>query len=264
MPLLQATGITKRFGGVTAVSDATVAAEEAQITALIGPNGAGKTTLFNIMTGFERPNEGSVVFDGREIRGRRPWQVARMGMARTFQTPVGFPSLSVWDNLMVSGADDAAESLGRAFLGRRSWKPLLRDVEERAERVLLDLGLWDRRHRLIADLGAGEQKLVEFARQLVNEPRMLLLDEPASGVDPVAIDRLRDLILGLKARGISMLVIDHNLSFILSIADRVYVLAEGAVIAQGPPDEIAHDPRVIEIYLGDGATAAVAAARGAS
>jgi branched-chain amino acid transport system ATP-binding protein len=250
MPLLQVDGVTKRFGGVTAVNDASMAAGEGSITALIGPNGAGKTTLFNVITGFEAANEGRIVFDGQEVHGKKPWQVARLGMVRTFQTPVGFPTLSVWDNLMVSGASDEAESLWRAIAGRRSWGPALESVELRAEEVLRDLGLWDRRDRLIEDLGAGEQKLVEFARQLVNEPRMLLLDEPASGVDPVGIGKLRELILSLKQGGLSMVVIDHNLGFILSIADTVYVLAEGSVIANGPPDTIAQDPRVIETYLG--------------
>jgi branched-chain amino acid transport system ATP-binding protein len=250
MPLLQVQGVTKRFGGVTAVNDASMSAGEGSITALIGPNGAGKTTLFNVITGFEAASEGRIVFDGEEVRGKKPWQVARLGMVRTFQTPVGFPTLSVWDNLMVSGASDEAESLWRAIAGRRAWGPPLESVELRAEEVLRDLGLWDRRDRLIEDLGAGEQKLVEFARQLVNEPRMLLLDEPASGVDPVGIGKLRELILSLKQGGLSMVVIDHNLGFILSIADTVYVLAEGSVIAHGPPDTIAQDPRVIETYLG--------------
>jgi branched-chain amino acid transport system ATP-binding protein len=250
MPLLQVEGVTKRFGGVTAVNDASMSAGEGSITALIGPNGAGKTTLFNVITGFEAASEGRIVFDGEEVRGKKPWQVARLGMVRTFQTPVGFPTLSVWDNLMVSGASDEAESLWRAIAGRRAWGPPLESVELRAEEVLRDLGLWDRRDRLIEDLGAGEQKLVEFARQLVNEPRMLLLDEPASGVDPVGIGKLRELILSLKQGGLSMVVIDHNLGFILSIADTVYVLAEGSVIAHGPPDTIAQDPRVIETYLG--------------
>jgi branched-chain amino acid transport system ATP-binding protein len=174
-----------------------------------------------------------------------------MGMARTFQTPVGFRTLSVWDNLMVSGAGDEAESLVRGILGRRAWGPAMEPVEQRGEEILRELDLWERRHRLIEDLGAGEQKLIEFARQLINEPRMLLLDEPASGVDPVAIGRLREHILSLKERGISIVVIDHNLAFILSIADTVYVLAAGAVIAHGPPDTIAQDPRVVETYLGD-------------
>lgn len=256
MPLLQVEGITKRFGGVTAVNDASMSAGEGSITALIGPNGAGKTTLFNVITGFEAANEGRIVFDGQEVRGKKPWQVARLGMVRTFQTPVGFPTLSVWDNLMVSGAPDEAESLWKAILGPRAWAPELTSTEERAEGVLRDLGLWDRRDRLIEDLGAGEQKLVEFARQLVNEPRMLLLDEPASGVDPVAIGKLRELILSLKQRGLSIVVIDHNLGFILSIADTVYVLAEGSVIAHGPPETIAQDPRVIETYLGQSEVAA--------
>jgi branched-chain amino acid transport system ATP-binding protein len=256
MPLLEVENVTKRFGGVTAVDSASFSAGDGAITALIGPNGAGKTTLFNVITGFEAANEGRIVFDGNEIHGRKPWQVARLGMVRTFQTPVGFPTLSVWDNLMVSGAGDDAESLWKAIVGRRAWGPALAPVEERAEEILHELGLWDRRDRLVEDLGAGEQKLVEFARQLIGEPRMLLLDEPASGVDPVAIGRLRELILSLSERGLSMVVIDHNLGFILSIADTVYVLAEGSVIAHGPPDTIAQDPRVVETYLGQAEAAA--------
>jgi ABC-type branched-subunit amino acid transport system ATPase component len=248
--LLDVRGVTKTFGGLTAVKDATLTAGEGQITALIGPNGAGKTTLFNVITGFEAADSGTIVFAGGEIQRRRPWQVARLGMVRTFQTPVGFPKLSIWDNLMVSAADARSESLLAALRGPRAWRPSFVDVGERSEQVLTDLGLWERRHQLIEDLSIGETKLVEFARQLVNGPRMLLLDEPASGVDPVQIGKLRDLVLGLKEKGMAVLVIDHNLSFILSIADHVYVLAAGEMLASGPPDAVARDPRVIETYLG--------------
>jgi ABC-type branched-subunit amino acid transport system ATPase component len=249
-PLLEVENVTKTFGGLSAVVGASMAAERGTIVALIGPNGAGKTTLFNCITGFEVPDSGRVVFDGNEIQGLAPWRVARRGLVRTFQTPVGFSSLSVWDNVMTCGAPDEAESLIRGILGRRAWKSAMDPVAARGEQVLRELGLWEHRHRLARDLAPGEQKLVEFARQLVSDPQMLLLDEPAAGIEPTGIGRLQALMRSLRGQGTSIVVIDHNLGFILGIADVVYVLASGAVLAYGPPDQIAKDARVAETYLG--------------
>jgi ABC-type branched-subunit amino acid transport system ATPase component len=227
-----------------------LSARSGAITALIGPNGAGKTTLFNVVTGFEPANAGAIRFDGHRIERLTPWRIARLGMVRTFQTPVGFPTLSVWENLMVGGSDPGSETVASGLLGPRGWWREQRDTHRRAEELMDQLDLSHRRDAPLEDLSAGETKLVEFARQLMARPKMLLLDEPASGVDPAHIGRLAELIKRLNVEGITVLVIDHNLSFILSIADFVYVLSDGRVIAEGEPDAVSRDARVIETYLG--------------
>jgi branched-chain amino acid transport system ATP-binding protein len=257
MALLEVENLVKSFGGLRAVDDVSLSAEAGKVTALIGPNGAGKTTVFNVVTGFDLRDSGTIRFDGAPIPPKRkPWQVARLGMVRTFQTPVGFPKLTVLENLEVSGSAGRTESLREALAGHRAWGEEVGKVDRRAEELLRELALWERRDVVLEDLSVGENKLLEFARQLINDPRLLMLDEPASGVDPAAIGRLSTLIRRLRDQGLGLLVIDHNLSFILGIADYVYVLAEGAVIAEGPPDEIARHPRVLEIYLGKGEVAA--------
>ncbi len=248
MSLLEISSVTKKFGGVVAVRDVTMSVEEGSIVAVIGPNGAGKTSLFNVVTGFEAPTSGNVVFDGTDVSGMEPWQVARRGLVRTFQTPVGFPALSVWENLMVAGTGPEAESLMASMRG--SWRSAENETRTRARKLLEDLQLWDARDSIISDLPPGDVKLVDFARQLMVSPNLLLLDEPASGVDPSAIDRLADLIRGVRDQGVTVLVIDHNIGFVLGIADLVHVMALGQVIASGTPDEIVRDPKVIEIYLG--------------
>jgi ABC-type branched-subunit amino acid transport system ATPase component len=247
---LDVRGITKRFGGLTAVDDVSLSVRPGAITAVIGPNGAGKTTLFNIINGFERPDAGVISVRGVPVRKATPLKMAGFGMARTFQTPVGFPTLSIWENLIVGGGAGASESLTSAFRGPRSWKPHLADSDERAEQVMRHLDLWELRDARLEELSPGVSKLVEFARQLMVEPSMLLLDEPAAGVDPQSLGRLAELISELAARDIGILIIDHNLEFILRIADFVYVLAEGAVISEGEPQAVANDQRVIETYLG--------------
>ncbi len=246
--VLEIEHVSKNFGGVTAVADVSLAVESGSIAAVIGPNGAGKTSLFNVVTGFDKPTTGRIRFDGRDVTGVEPWQVARLGLVRTFQTPVGFPQLSVWENLMIAGTTSATEGLGQALRG--SWRSAELDTHRRARSVLEDLGLWQARDVVISDLPPGDIKLVDVARQLMVRPKMLLLDEPASGVDPRAIERLAHLISSVRAGGVTVLVIDHNIGFVLKIAEIIHVMALGRVVASGTPEAIVNDPQVIEIYLG--------------
>jgi len=246
--MLELKGVTKVFGGVTAVREVNMSVRARTITAVIGPNGAGKTSLFNVATGFEEPTKGNVLFQGEDVTGLEPWRVARKGLIRTFQTPTGFPALSVWENLMVGGTSDRDESLLGALRG--VWHTGESITNERARQVLTDLGLWDRRDILLADLSPGDVKVVDFARQLMAEPKMVLLDEPASGVDPGSIDRLGNVIRRVREQGVTVLVIDHNIGFVLGIADQVHVMSLGQVIASGTPDQVVRDPMVIETYLG--------------
>jgi ABC-type branched-subunit amino acid transport system ATPase component len=249
-PVLEVEGVTKAFGGLVAVDDVSLTAGARAITAVIGPNGAGKTTLFNLISGFDRPDRGEIRLGGEAVARLTPAKMAAAGVVRTFQTPVGFPTLSVWENLMVSGTGARAGSLRSALLGTRAWGPDLRGADERATRLMEELELSTLRDMRLEDLSPGVNKLVEFARQLMMEPGILLLDEPAAGVDPASLGRLAELIRGLTERGIAVVMIDHNLDFILGLADYVYVLAEGAVIAEGEPRAVAADPLVIETYLG--------------
>jgi ABC-type branched-subunit amino acid transport system ATPase component len=247
--ILETIGVSKTFGGVRAVRDVSMKVEDGSITAVIGPNGAGKTSLFNVISGFEPPSVGTVTFAGIDISGYAPWQVAQRGLVRTFQTPVGFPALSVLENLVVGGMPARSERLVRAIAG--GWRNDQRATQLRAVRLLEDLGLWDLRHERLSDLTPGDVKLVDFARQLMSSPRMILLDEPASGVDPASIERLAQRIRRVRdGDGVSVLVIDHNIGFVLGIADRVHVMSLGEVVASGSPEQITHDPKVIEIYLG--------------
>jgi ABC-type branched-subunit amino acid transport system ATPase component len=246
--ILEVSGLSKRFGGVVAVRDADLRVETGSITAIIGPNGAGKTSLFNVVSGFEHPDGGTVRFQGTRIDGLLPWQIAQRGLVRSFQTPAGFPALSVRENLMVAGTLEVNESLWKALT--KSWRRDQTDVMERAESILKDLDLWQHRDVLLEDLSPGDTKLVDFARLLMASPAMMLLDEPASGVDVASITQLTDLIKRLRGDGITVLVIDHNIGFVLGIADSVNVMSLGQVIAHGTPEDIVEDERVLEIYLG--------------
>jgi branched-chain amino acid transport system ATP-binding protein len=251
-PALRARGVTKTFGGLTAVAGVDLEIATGSITALIGPNGAGKTTLFNLLTRFEPADSGELEFFGEPANRLAPWELARRGMVRSFQTPVGFPELSVWENLMVAGSRHT-ESLRRTILGRRSWATGERQVAARVDEVLERLGLTERRDAQLSDLSGGEVKLVDFGRLMMASPTLLLLDEPAAGVHPSGIERLSTQIRDLRDKGMTITVIDHNISFVFGVADYIYVLAQGSVIAQGEPAEIAADPTVIELYLGGAA-----------
>jgi branched-chain amino acid transport system ATP-binding protein len=245
----QAADVSKSFGGVRAVDGVSLQAEKGTITAIIGPNGAGKTSLFNVLTGFDQTDTGEVLLFGDRIERLAAWKIANRGMVRSFQTPVGFPLLSVWENLMTAGAGQS-ESLVKALFAGRKWRDLERQTARRADQLLDDLGLTEIKDQRLEDLTAGQTKLVDFARLLMVDPRMVLLDEPAAGVAPGGIGRLAAQVRDLKEQGITLLIIDHNIQFVFAVSDFVYVMAEGRVVASGTPAEIADNPMVAEIYLG--------------
>ena len=244
--------VRKTFGGVVAVDDVSAVMPQNKITALIGPNGAGKTTLFNAITGFDPPDRGSISFGDRRIDGLPPWRVAELGLIRTFQTPVGFTTLTVRESMLAAATPHFAETpVGALGLSRRA-RDHERTAEARAEEITAELGMADLLDVRTDELSAGDRKLLEFARSLMAEPKMLLLDEPAAAVAPANIGRLSQLVRRLcDERGLGSLIIDHNLSFLMQIADEVHVLDRGALLASGPPAEIAANPDVMRVYLGE-------------
>ncbi len=243
--------VCKSFGGVVAVDNVSVRIPRDEITALIGPNGAGKTTLFNTVTGFDPPDRGSITFAGKRIDGLPPWRVAGLGLIRTFQTPVGFTTLTVLESMLTAATPYSMESPRQVLSFGRKAHRLERKAEAQAEQITTELGLGDLLDMRTDELSAGDRKLLEFARQLMAEPKMLLLDEPAAAVAPASIGKLSQLVRQLcRERGLGSLIIDHNLSFLMQIADSVHVLDRGVLIASGPPADIAADSDVMRIYLG--------------
>ncbi len=235
--MLSITGVSKSFGGVVAVDDVTFTAEEGSITALIGPNGAGKTTLFNAMTGFGRPDTGEVRFFGNAVQSLAPHRVARLGMVRTFQTIRMLGDLTVYESLL------AARPRRRAARG---------DRRRRAIAVLDRLGLMELADRQAITLPLLAQRKVEVARALMCEPRLVLLDEPTAGATMAERDELASIIGDLREAGTSVMVIEHNVPFVMAVSDQVVVLNFGALVADGTPAAVAVDPVVQEVYLGHG------------
>jgi branched-chain amino acid transport system ATP-binding protein len=241
-PLLRVDAVSKRFGGLLAVDRASFAAEAEGITALIGPNGAGKTTLFALITGFLPPSDGRIFYAGADIVGEPPHRLARRGIARTFQIVQPFAGLTVHQNIAVG-----------AHLSRPSRTEALAAAAEVARAV----GLGDLLERPAASLTVAGRKRLELARALAIEPRLLLLDEVLAGLNPSEIRDMLPVIRAIRDRGITIVMIEHVMQAVMSLADTVYVLAEGRIIAEGAPDAIARDPRVVEAYLGHGAAGRV-------
>ena len=236
--VLSAEDVSKRFGGLQALSNVTFAVEEGQILGLIGPNGAGKTTLFNILNAVYRPDGGRVVYRGRDIHGLRPYDVARLGIARTHQIVRPLNELTVRENVMVGAC------FGRRGLG-------LRAAAAAADETLELVGLDSRADQLAATLNVAQKKRLELARALAADPDLLLLDEVLAGLNPAEITAMLDTIRLVRDRGVTIVIIEHVMHALMNVSDRVVALDYGRLIAQGTPVEVAADPAVIEAYLGD-------------
>ncbi len=243
MSLLEAQNISKSFGGIQALNLCSVSVDEGSITGLIGPNGSGKTTLFNVMTGYETIDSGSVSFAGQLITNTSPDKVFRRGVGRTFQLTRVFARLTVLENMHVAAQRTTLSGLlGRWSSGHE---------HKRALELLDFVGLTERKDLLAGNLSYGQRKLLEFAFVLIAEPRVILLDEPAGGVNPTMINYLADRIRTLNQRGVTFLVVEHNMEFVMSLCSKVMVMHRGTRIAEGSPAEVRSNPAVLEAYLGD-------------
>ena len=250
-PFLAVEDLTKSFGGLRAVDRCSLEVREGTITGLIGPNGAGKTTLFNLLTGFHRPDGGRVRFRGDDITGLPAHKVFRRGICRTFQIPREFKDLSVLENLMVVAPDQAGERLWVPWLQPGRVRRDETRLRERAMVVLEQVGLARLAGEPAWTLSGGQKKLLELARTLMAEPALLMLDEPGAGVNPTLMQELTRYIQWLAAeRGVTILLIEHDMDLVMTICNPVIVLSEGRPLAEGPPDIIRKDPRVLSAYLG--------------
>lgn len=239
--LLEAEGLTKRFDGVVAVDECTFAVPEGSITALVGPNGSGKTTLFNLLTGYVRPDTGAIRFDGRPVARPDPTDLYRRGLTRTFQQARIFPQLTLVENMAAAVRRPWWGALGRGIRA---------EERARALELLDEFRLLAHADELAERLSYGQKKLLEFATVLVGRPRLVLLDEPTAGVNPVLVDEIEERIRDLNARGITFLVVEHNMNLVMRLCDPVIVLDHGTKLAEGPPDDVRSDARVLEAYLG--------------
>jgi branched-chain amino acid transport system ATP-binding protein len=244
-PLLQLTDITKRFGGIHALSGITGAVPDGKIIGIIGPNGAGKTTLFNVITGAYRADTGQVRLNGVPLTGLLPYQIVRQGIARTFQNIRLFGSMTVWEHLLV--AQPHSEAWWRRLLPV-GWGD--RAAKVRAEEVMAFFGLTILRDRSAKSLSYGLQRKVEMARAVTARPKLLLLDEPVAGMNYDEAEEVRELMVRLRATGLTILLIEHDMNFVMRLCDYLYVLDFGVLIAEGRPDEIRSNPTVLDAYLG--------------
>jgi branched-chain amino acid transport system ATP-binding protein len=255
--IFESEGVVKRFGGIRALDGASLSVREGSVTALIGPNGAGKTTFFNVVTGFYRADHGRAVFDGHEILGHPPYAIARLGMVRTFQITKALARMPVIDNMMLGAREQPGERLINVVFRPGAWRRREAEVREQAMELLEIFNLTPLADAYAGTLSGGQRKLLELARALMTRPRFLLLDEPMAGINPTLGRRLLDHMQRLRTEeGVTFLFIEHDMEVVMNHADRVIVMAQGRVIADGEPHEVRADQAVIDAYLGSGTVAA--------
>jgi neutral amino acid transport system ATP-binding protein len=248
-PIVIADTIVRRFGGLTAVDVEHVEIQRGAITALIGPNGAGKTTFFNLLTGFDQPDEGDWSFEGTSLKGMPSYKVARSGMVRTFQLTKALSKMKVIDNMRLGAGHQKGERLLNAMLPF-TWRAQEDAITTRADQLLARFNLDAKREDFAGSLSGGQRKLLEMARALMSDPRMLMLDEPMAGVNPALTQALLGHVTSLREDGMTILFVEHDMDAVRHIADWAIVMAQGRIIAEGPPDSVMHNDAVVDAYLG--------------
>jgi ABC-type branched-subunit amino acid transport system ATPase component len=250
--LLEVVGLAKHFGGVYAVDACSFTVAEGQVTGLIGPNGAGKSTAIDLVSGFKIPDAGTVLFEGTPIQGKAPHRISRMGLIRTFQTPREWPALTVLENLILAPFHPRRERFWRSLLGpTKAEKQRAAEELTRARAILEEFDLVQLRNERAGNLSGGQKRLLEFGRIRMAQPRLVVLDEPMGGVNPVLGERMATAVLGFVSAGTSVVIVEHNLPFIERVTDQVVVMAEGRVIAEGPFDSLRSNQAVVDAYLGE-------------
>jgi branched-chain amino acid transport system ATP-binding protein len=251
-PILEAAGVSKIFGGLVAVDDVSFAIPQGSIVSIIGPNGAGKTTFFNMLTGLYKPTFGTIAFQAREITASRPDQIVKMGMARTFQNIRLFSTMTALENVLVGLHSRTHAGLVRSILRPPSQRREEREAHDKAREMLRYAGLREEVFDEISvNLAYGDQRRLEIARALASDPKLLLLDEPTAGMNPAESARLTEFMHQLRdERGITILLIEHDMKVVMGVSERITVLDHGEKVAEGSPEEVRNNPRVIEAYLG--------------